>query len=167
MVPMFHQDLLIFYINNAFAEFTNIWETAFDVTDPTFDCLVNRSKGDSSTEMFLINHFLDTVVLNNLPTPNILALNQTNGVSGTGSLGAQVDTCMTTQGRPPNFLLVDVCRRIYSCRIQLTCRPSSIMSLVEDPYLKWQQPSTGLHTAPLLPLQPPSQQLPRLSLQGH
>jgi len=88
-------------------EFTNIWETAFDVTDPTFDCLVNRSKGDSSTEMFLINHFLDTVVLNNLPTPNILALNQTNGVSGTGSLGAQVDTCMTTQGRPPNFLLVD------------------------------------------------------------
>jgi len=87
-------------------EFTNIWETAFDVTDTTFDCLVNRSKGDSSTEMFLINHFLDTIVLGQ-DAPDIAALNQTNAVSGTGSLGTQVNTCITTQGRPPNFLLVD------------------------------------------------------------
>jgi hypothetical protein len=43
-------------------EFTNMWETAFDVTDTTFDCNVNRSKGDTSTELFLINHFLDKIV---------------------------------------------------------------------------------------------------------
>jgi len=87
-------------------EFTNIWETAFDVTDTTFDCNVNRSKGDSSTEMFLINHFLDTLLFGQ-PTPDIAALNQTNAANGTGSLGTQVNTCLTTQGRPPNFLLVD------------------------------------------------------------
>jgi hypothetical protein len=87
-------------------EFTNIWETKFDVTDPTFDCLVNRSKGDSSTEMFLINHFLDTIVLGQA-TPDIAKLNVTNAFSGPGSLGAQVSTCLATQGRPPNFMLVD------------------------------------------------------------
>jgi hypothetical protein len=44
-------------------EFTNIWETAFDVTDTTFDCNVNRTKGDTATQMYLINHFLDKLVL--------------------------------------------------------------------------------------------------------
>lgn len=106
--------LVSFYSNDVFAEFTNIWETKFDVLDPTFDCLVNRSKGDSSTEMFLINHFLDTTVLGQA-APDIANLNVTNAFSGPGSLGAQVSTCITTQGRPPNFMLVDVCLHIYSC----------------------------------------------------
>jgi hypothetical protein len=88
-------------------EFTNVWETAFDVTDTTFDCDVNRTKGDSSTEMFLINHFLDEEVLGQ-PAPDISAANQTNAVSGVGSLGAQVATCVQSQGRNPNFMLVDV-----------------------------------------------------------
>jgi hypothetical protein len=91
-------------------EFTNMWETAFDVTDTTFDCNVNRSKGDTSTELFLINHFLDTTVLGQ-PAPDPQDANVTNGVSGTGSLGVQVQTCVATQGRNPNFMLVDV--RIY------------------------------------------------------
>ena len=138
-----------FYFNNAFAEFTNVWETAFDLLDTTFDCLVNRTKGDTSTQMFLINHFLDKIVLGQ-PAPNLSALNQTNAASGTGSLGAQVDTCMITQGRPPNFMLVDVCRRIYSYMIFLTCKQPSFMNMVQDLYSRWQQPSTGLHIAPLL-----------------
>lgn len=115
MVLMFRRDLLIFYFNNAFAEFTNIWETAFNVLDPNFDCNVNRTKGDTSTQMYLINHFLDELILGQ-PAPKLSALNQTNADSGPGSLGAQVITCMSTQGRPPNFMLVDVCRHIYSCR---------------------------------------------------
>jgi hypothetical protein len=86
-------------------EFTNIWESPFDVTT-TFDCSINRTKGDTSTQMYLINHFLDTLVLEQ-PTPDTALLNQTNGLSGTNSLGAQVSTCLTTQGRPPNFMLVD------------------------------------------------------------
>jgi hypothetical protein len=86
-------------------EFTNIWESPFDVTT-SFDCSINRTKGDPSTEMYLINHFLDTVVLGQ-PSPNIDALDQTNAVSGTNSLGTQVNLCLAAQGRPPNFLLVD------------------------------------------------------------
>ncbi|KAF8913071.1 PLC-like phosphodiesterase [Gymnopilus junonius] len=87
-------------------EFTNVWESAFDVTDPTFDCNVNRTKGDTSTQMYLINHFLDTTVFNQ-PVPDVAHANITNSASGSGSLGAQVATCVTTQGRPPNFMLVD------------------------------------------------------------
>ncbi|KAF9015590.1 PLC-like phosphodiesterase [Cyathus striatus] len=87
-------------------EFTNVWETAFNVIDPSFDCQVNRTKGDTSTQMYLINHFLDTLFLSQ-PVPFIDQLNVTNAASGAGSLGAQVDTCVTGYGRAPNFLLVD------------------------------------------------------------
>ncbi|KAJ3546638.1 hypothetical protein NM688_g5493 [Phlebia brevispora] len=89
-------------------EFTNIWETAFDVTDTTFDCSVNRtaSGADTSTQMFLINHFLDQDILGQ-PAPDVGQANVTNGVSGVGSLGQQVSTCVQDYGRNPNFLLVD------------------------------------------------------------
>jgi len=93
-------------VNYLIDEFTNVWETAFDVTDTTFDCNVNRTKGDSTTQMFLINHFLDELFLGQ-PTPDKDAANVTNGVSGTGSLGQQVDNCVATQGRNPNYMLVD------------------------------------------------------------
>jgi hypothetical protein len=87
-------------------EFTNVWETAFDVTDTTFDCTVNRTKGDPTTQLYLINHFLDTLVLGQ-PTPDRDQANVTNGVSGIGSLGQQVDTCYAANGRNPNYMLVD------------------------------------------------------------
>ncbi|KAJ7596669.1 PLC-like phosphodiesterase [Mycena floridula] len=87
-------------------EFTNIWETAFDVTDTTFNCDVNRTNGDSSTHMYLINHFLDKLVFG-VPAPDVANANITNGVSGVGSLQTQVDTCVAANTRAPNFLLVD------------------------------------------------------------
>ncbi|KAH9486546.1 putative secreted protein [Psilocybe cubensis] len=87
-------------------EFTNIWETAFNVVDPNFDCNVNRTKGDPTSQMFLINHFLDKMLLGQ-PVPDIDNANRTNSASGFGSLGAHVDTCVADHGRPPNFLLVD------------------------------------------------------------
>ena len=90
-----------------------MWETAFDVTD-TFDCSVNRSKGDASTELYLINHFLDQVVLGQ-PAPDPQAANVTNGISGTNSLGQQVQTCVAANGRNPNFMLVDVCIDYLAC----------------------------------------------------
>jgi len=93
-------------VNYLIDEFTNVWETAYDVTDTTFDCNVNRTKGDSTTQMFLINHFLDELFLGQ-PTPDKAQANVTNGVSGTGSLGVQVDTCVAAQGRNPNYMLVD------------------------------------------------------------
>ncbi|KAF5388503.1 hypothetical protein D9757_004603 [Collybiopsis confluens] len=88
-------------------EFSNIWETAFDITDQNaFDCAVNRSNGDTSTSMYLVNHFLDQLILGQ-PVPDSAQANQTNAVTGAGSLGAQVATCEAQMGRPPNFLLVD------------------------------------------------------------
>jgi len=86
-------------------EFSNIWETAYDVTT-SFDCAVNRSKGDTSTSMYLINHFLDTVLLGS-PVPDPGDADKTNAVSGTNSLGAQVQLCASQYSRNPNFMLVD------------------------------------------------------------
>lgn len=90
-------------------EFTNMWETAFDVTDPTFDCNVNRTKGDSSTQLYTINHFLDMDVniIASTVAPNKGALNTTNAANGTGSLGLQASQCGAEYGRYPNFMLVD------------------------------------------------------------
>lgn len=88
-------------------EFTNIWETAYDVTDPAFDCNVNRTHAtDTSTQMYLINHFLDRLLLGQ-PVPYVDKANVTNAATGAGSLGAQVTTCVAAYGRPPNFMLVD------------------------------------------------------------
>lgn len=88
-------------------EFSNMSETEFDVTDQkNFDCTANRTKGDTFNDLVLINHFLDKIVLGQ-DAPDIGNLNQTNAVSGTGSLGDQVETCITTYNRPPNFMLVD------------------------------------------------------------
>ena len=91
-------------------EFTNMWETAYDVTNTTFDCNVNRTKGDSTTQLYTINHFLDTSVssLFDSLTPDKSALNQTNAANGTGSLGLQAEQCGAQYGRSPNFMLVDV-----------------------------------------------------------
>lgn len=89
-------------------EFTNIWESAFNVVDPAFNCSIDRHSQnvDPAQQMYLINHFLDRVVAGQ-PVPNIAALNTTNAATGPGSLGDQVNTCVTAQSRPPNFLLVD------------------------------------------------------------
>ncbi|OBZ68413.1 hypothetical protein A0H81_11684 [Grifola frondosa] len=88
-------------------EFSNMWETAYDLTDATaFDCNVNRSNGDTTTQMFLINHFLDTIVAG-FPAPDSAQANTTNAVSGVGSLGQQVETCVAQYGKNPNFMLVD------------------------------------------------------------
>ncbi|KAG6879867.1 hypothetical protein C0992_010536 [Termitomyces sp. T32_za158] len=88
-------------------EFTNVWETAFDVIDAgLFDCTVNRTKGDTTTQMYLINHFLDKTVLGQA-APDVDKANVTNAASGAGSLGEQVKNCTSVNSRPPNFLLVD------------------------------------------------------------
>ncbi|KAG1875526.1 PLC-like phosphodiesterase [Suillus subalutaceus] len=88
-------------------EFTNIWETAYDVTT-SFDCNVNRSNANTptATSMYLINHYLDTLILGQ-PAPDPSQANQTNAVTGTNSLGEQFELCVGQQGRNPNFMLVD------------------------------------------------------------
>lgn len=121
---------LLFRLLTRQTEFTNIWETAFNVIDPTFDCNVNRTKGDTSTQMYLINHYLDKLFLN-VPVPNVDKANITNAATGFGSLGAQVDTCRTAHGRPPNFMLVDV-RTFVSTKTFCYLQFPSSMNMVVD-----------------------------------
>jgi len=96
------------FIKRYRIEFTNIWETAFGVTG-TFDCNVDRPKGkDTTNQMFLINHFLDTALGDLGTVPNVASLKDTNAATGPNSVGSQVTSCQTLYGRNPNFILVDV-----------------------------------------------------------
>lgn len=79
----------------------------------TFDCSVNRTDGDPSTQMYLINHFLDEILLGQ-PIPDPGQANETNAVSGPNSVGAQVELCVSEYGRSPNFMLVDVSKTCLS-----------------------------------------------------
>jgi len=93
-------------------EFTNLWESYFDVEDATgFNCTIQRSSGDTTGQMYLINHYLLEISQSfglTTPVPNKAQLTVTNAVSGAGSLGEEATvTCPPLHGRSPTFLLVD------------------------------------------------------------
>ncbi|ORY10891.1 PLC-like phosphodiesterase [Clohesyomyces aquaticus] len=95
-------------------EFYNIWETPYSPTDIQFPCTIGRPEGlnqnKSQSMMYMANHNLNVEVSiagSSLLIPNNVALNVTNGLNGTGSLGLMTNTCISDWGRPPNFLLVD------------------------------------------------------------
>lgn len=110
--------LLTFMDNSADAsaapyiidEFTNIWETAFDVTDTAFPCTLNRTAGTADGKMGLSNHFLDTyasVIGVQSLVPDKDSLNSTNAVTGVGSIGQEAETCAALNGKQQTFFLVD------------------------------------------------------------
>ncbi|EED23986.1 conserved hypothetical protein [Talaromyces stipitatus ATCC 10500] len=95
-------------------EFTQMWETPFSPTDPAFPCTVQRppnlSPESAKQILYMANHNLNVEISFSgldLLIPNTAVLNETNGVSGYRSLGLMANSCTTTWGRPPNFLLVD------------------------------------------------------------
>ncbi|WVF68545.1 hypothetical protein IAT40_003313 [Kwoniella sp. CBS 6097] len=91
-------------------EFSNMFEDAYDVTDASFSCSVNRTSGDASSQMMLINHFLDTSYAfggTSFWVPNKDGLNTTNAESGDGSIGFHVGNCVSIWGRNPNHVLLD------------------------------------------------------------
>jgi hypothetical protein len=91
-------------------EFTYMWETPFNVIDPSFPCTVDRPKsiqGQTAGRLSVINHFLDQEITKGVLVPATKKLNVTNGESGPGSLGLQADTCLAAFGKYPNFMLVD------------------------------------------------------------
>lgn len=103
-----HATLPYISFPHTLTEFSNIWETPFDTIDKTaFQCVKDRGTGDISTSMFLINHFLDILLLGN-PIPDVTNANLTNAASGPGSLGEEMAICAGLYDRYPNFLLVDV-----------------------------------------------------------
>jgi hypothetical protein len=95
-------------------EFSQMWETPFDPTNRSFPCTAQRppdlSVADARDRLYMINHNLNydiNLLGNSLLVPNIPLLNQTNNVTGFGSLGLNADQCNATWDYPPKFLNVD------------------------------------------------------------
>lgn len=95
-------------------EFSQIWETPFSPTNASFPCTQQRPPGlsqqDAENRMYMANHNLNTEITAlglSILVPTTPLINQTNGLNGSGSLGAMVDDCTARWPRPPNFLLVD------------------------------------------------------------
>jgi hypothetical protein len=95
-------------------EFSSVWETAFDPTNRSFPCDVQRPPNLKPEEilnrMYLVNHNLnyDINLLGiSLLVPYVPLLNVTNNVTGFGSLGVSTNQCTTAYGYHPKFLNVD------------------------------------------------------------
>ncbi|CAE6428364.1 unnamed protein product [Rhizoctonia solani] len=91
-------------------EFSNIWETPYNVVENSFPCTLNRTDGTAEGKMGLSNHFLDkyaSVLGIQSLVPDKDSLNQTNAVSGAGSLGQEAQTCAALNGKQQTFFLVD------------------------------------------------------------
>lgn len=95
-------------------QYYNIWETPFSPTDSSFPCTIGRPEGISDDQaknmMYLANHNLNAEIAIggiSLLVPNTALINQTNAVSGEGSLGLMAKECAEKWERPPNFLIVD------------------------------------------------------------
>ncbi|KAI8934203.1 hypothetical protein NX059_008952 [Plenodomus lindquistii] len=95
-------------------EFYNVWETPFSPTNAEFPCTLGRPENLAEDQMrnmmYMANHNLNAEINFaglSLLVPNVAQINQTNGLSGDGSLGLMANTCTSMWDRPPNFLLVD------------------------------------------------------------
>jgi len=87
-------------------QFSQMWETPFSPTDPTFPCTEQRPPGitnDQALErLYLANHNLNTAVDflgEDILVPNTADINQTNSVTGNSSLGAMALNCTGTYQR--------------------------------------------------------------------
>ncbi|ESZ98480.1 hypothetical protein SBOR_1142 [Sclerotinia borealis F-4128] len=89
-------------------EFSYFFETAYDVTTPTFPtCTLDRPPGSDGAGLLpLINHYLDLDIFGIL-IPDRLAAPTTNAATGVGSIGAQADLCTAAWGRKPRVMLLD------------------------------------------------------------
>lgn len=95
-------------------QFSQMWETPFDPTDQTFPCTVQRPPDlppDAARDrLYLMNHNFNVEVSllgASMLVPDVSSLNQTNNVTGYGSLGLAANNCRSDWGRAPNFLNVD------------------------------------------------------------
>ncbi|CAG8189868.1 unnamed protein product [Penicillium olsonii] len=89
-------------------EFAYYFETAYDVTDPSFSsCSIDRPPKASATgRMGIVNHFLDIDIFG-VKVPARDKAGTTNAASGKGSIGAQASLCEGLYGRAPNVILAD------------------------------------------------------------
>lgn len=95
-------------------EFTQMWETPFDPLDRKFPCTVQRppnlSDKSAKNRLYLMNHNLNAefnIFGTEILVPAVALLNETNNVTGYGSLGLAANNCRSDWGRAPNILNVD------------------------------------------------------------
>ncbi|KAH6972591.1 PLC-like phosphodiesterase [Ilyonectria destructans] len=95
-------------------EFSQMWETPFDPLDRDFPCTVQRppnlTETSAENRLYLHNHNLNVefdIFGTKIHVPAVALLNETNAVSGYGSLGLAANNCRSEWGRPPNILNVD------------------------------------------------------------
>jgi hypothetical protein len=81
-------------------QFYNVWETPFSPTNIEFPCTIGRPEGISDEQaknmMYLANHNLNAKIAIggiSILVPNTAQLNQTNAVTGEGSLGLMATQC--------------------------------------------------------------------------
>jgi hypothetical protein len=97
-------------------EFSQMVESPFSPTDPSFPCNAQRPPGisqkDADDRLVLANHNLNVAISLSgaeILIPNFADLVEVNAanVTQTSSLGRMAVTCENLYNRPPNFLLVD------------------------------------------------------------
>jgi hypothetical protein len=81
-------------------QYLSVWETPFSPTDFDFPCTIGRPEGISDEQaknmMYLANHNLNTEIAIggiSLLVPNTAQINQTNAVTGEGSVGLMSRQC--------------------------------------------------------------------------
>ncbi|KAL8841057.1 MAG: hypothetical protein Q9170_001082 [Blastenia crenularia] len=81
-------------------EFSQMWETPFSPTNRSFPCTQQRPPGlnpqDAKQRLYLANHNLNTELTlagNSILVVTTPLLNETNSVTGPGSLGVMADDC--------------------------------------------------------------------------
>ena len=95
-------------------QFEVMWETPFSPTDNSFPCTPHRPPDrpwtDRQKRLYMANHNLNVGVIVrdvNLLVPDTHHIDQTNNLTGPGSVGTAVEDCVVEWGRPPNIVLVD------------------------------------------------------------
>lgn len=89
-------------------EFSHMWETPFSPTDRAFPCTVDRPPGINDSVagemLYVANHNLNVEIKfagNSILVPNTVLLNETNNVTGFGSLGLMANHCAGKSSSPP------------------------------------------------------------------
>jgi len=86
---------------DAFPSSFSFFTDEFNTLSNAFPCIVNRTTGDSKTQLMLTNHFLDVGGSGSIVYPDKANIVQTNSQTGTGSLGLGAQTCSALHGRYP------------------------------------------------------------------
>ncbi|WQF88739.1 Putative PLC-like phosphodiesterase, TIM beta/alpha-barrel domain superfamily [Colletotrichum destructivum] len=95
-------------------QFSQMWESPFDPMDRTFPCTVQRPPDlpdeAARDRLYLMNHNLNAeynIFGASILVPAVSLLNETNNVTGYGSLGVSAQQCTDQWDRPPKILNVD------------------------------------------------------------